>query len=310
LGNPGAIELNPDAHVDTSQVEDARGSGGGGRLGLPLGGGGGGRGGIVGVIVGLIVLLAGGGYGANQILGGGGDGGSDNTAISQECGDNQADRAQQEDCQVALYVDSIQGFWTSEYPQAFGGTYQPVATHLFSGQVSTGCGAADAGMGPFYCPNDQKVYIDLSFYDELANRFGAKGQFAQAYVLAHEYGHHVQDLNGTMADVDRQQQRDPNNPNITVPLELQADCLAGVWAKHAATTKDSQGNLIFNKITDQDIQDAIDAAGSVGDDAIQRQAGQQVNPDTFTHGSSAQREKWTKTGYSTGDPKACNTFGG
>jgi uncharacterized protein len=302
------MELNPNASVDTSQIEDARGSGGGGGgLRLPLGGGGG-KGGIVGLIVGLIVLLAGGGYGVTQ-LGGGGGGSSDNTAISQECGDTQANRSQQEDCQVALYVDSIQAFWTAEYPKAFGGTYQPVTTHLFSGQTNTGCGAADAGMGPFYCPNDRKVYIDLSFYDELANRFGAKGQFAQAYVLAHEYGHHVQDLNGTMADLDRQQQRDPNNPNITVPLELQADCLAGVWAKYAATTKDKNGNLIFNKVTEQDIQDAVDAAGSVGDDAIQKQAGQQVNPDTFTHGSSADREKWTKTGYSTGDPKACNTFG-
>jgi uncharacterized protein len=301
------MELNPNASVDTSQVEDARGGGGGGGFNLPIGGG---KGGIVGVIVGLIVLLAGGGYGATQVLGGGGGGSSDNTAISQECADNQADRAQQEDCQVALYVDSIQAFWASEYPKAYGGTYQPVNTHLFSGQTNTGCGAADAGMGPFYCPNDKKVYIDLTFYDELANRFGAKGQFAQAYVLAHEYGHHVQDLNGTMADVDRQEQRDPNNPNITVPLELQADCFAGVWARYAATTKDSKGNLIFNKITEQDIQDAVDAAGSVGDDAIQKQAGQQVNPDSFTHGSSAQREQWTKTGYSSGDPKACHTFGG
>ncbi len=303
------MELNPNAHVDTSQVEDARGSGGGGGSGLgglPIGGGKG----IIGLVIGILVLLGGGGYGATQVFGGGGGSSpTDNGSISAECADSNADRTKQEDCQIALYVDSIQAFWQTELPKAYGKTYQPVKTHLFSGQTDTGCGAADAGMGPFYCPNDKLVYIDLTFYDELANRFGAKGQFAQAYVLAHEYGHHVQDLNGTMADVDRQEQRDPNNPNITVPLELQADCFAGVWAKYASTTKDDKGNLIFNSITDQDIQDAVNAAGSVGDDAIQKQAGQQVNPDTFTHGSSAQREQWTKTGFSSGDPKACNTFG-
>jgi uncharacterized protein len=305
------MELNPDAHVDTSQVEDGRGGGGGmGGLRIPVGGGGGGRGGIIGLVIGIIVLLAGGGVGANAIFGGGGDGGgSDNTAISQECADTQADRTKQQDCQITLYVNSIQAFWQTELPKVSGRQYTPVDTHLFSGQVTTGCGAADAGVGPFYCPNDKKVYIDLTFFDELANRFGAKGQFAQAYVLAHEYGHHVQDLLGTLADVNRQQQRDPNNPNITVPLELQADCYAGVWTRYASQTKDQSGKPIFTNVTDKDIQDAVNAARSVGDDAIQQQAGQQVNPQEFTHGSAAQRGQWTVTGYSSGDPKACDTFG-
>jgi predicted metalloprotease len=291
------MELNPDAHVDTSQVEDGRGGGGGG---LPLGGGG--RGGLVGLVIGIIVLLAGGGYGATQVLGGGGDsGGGDNTTINQECADSNADRTKQLDCQNTLYINSIQAFWTAELPSVFGKDYQPVDTHFFEQQVSTGCGAADSGAGPFYCPNDKKVYIDQSFYQELTDRFGAKGQFAQAYVLAHEYGHHVQDLLGRMAGVDTNAE--------SVMLELQADCYAGVWAKHATETRDSKGNAIFTSITDQDIQDAIEVAGKIGDDALQKQAGQEVNPDTFTHGTSAQRQHWLSTGYSTGDPKACDTFG-
>ncbi len=309
------MELNPDAHVDTSQVEDGRGGGGGGMGGLSIpmgGGGGGGKGGIVGLVIGLLVLLVGGGFGANAVLGGdgGGDSGAgDNTTISQECADSQADRTKQQDCQITLYVNSIQSFWQAEQPKVTGKPYTPVDTHLFSGQVQTGCGAADAGVGPFYCPNDKKVYIDLTFFNELASRFGATGQFAQAYVLAHEYGHHVQDMLGTLADVDRQQQRDPNNPNITVPLELQADCYAGVWMKYAAQTKDSSGKPIFTNVSDQDVKDAVNAARSVGDDAIQKQAGQQIDPKEFTHGSAEQRGQWTTTGYTSGDPKACNTFG-
>jgi predicted metalloprotease len=304
-------DLNPDAQIDTSQIEDQRGGGGGGGgFGgmLPIGGGGG-RGGLIGLVVTVVVVLLGGGFGATQLLGGGG-GRTDNGNLNQECSSANPNRLQNLDCRNALYVNSIQNFWQTELPQVFGQQYQKADTVFFAQQTSTGCGAADSGMGPFYCPSDNKVYIDLTFYQELTNRFGAKGVFPQAYVLAHEYGHHVQDLIGTESQVSRAEQRDPGNANqYSVKLELQADCYAGVWAAHATQTRDQAGRPIFNQVSQQDIQDAINAAGAVGDDALQRQAGQRVNQETFTHGSSAQREQWFTTGYRTGDPKACNTFG-
>ena len=305
------MALNDNAQIDTSQVEDRRGSGGGGGLGGISLGGGGGRGGIVGLIIGVIVLLAGGGYAGTQLLGGGGGGQSDTGNLDKTCSTANPNRLQQTDCRNALYVNSIQNFWQTELPQVFGKPYQPADTVFFARQTSTGCGAADAGMGPFYCPADKKVFIDLSFYDELTNRFGAKGEFAQPYVLAHEYGHHVQDLLGTEAAMDRARQRDPGNANrYSVMLELQADCYSGVWTAHATQTRDAGGQPIFKQVTQQDVQDAITAAGSVGDDAIQKQAGQRVNQETFTHGSSQDREKWFNQGYRTGDPKQCDTFGG
>jgi predicted metalloprotease len=306
------MELNENAQIDTGQVEDQRGSGGGGGFGglpIPIGGGGG-RGGIIGLVIGLIVLLGGGGYAGSQLLGGGGGGQSDNTNLNQACSTANADRLNRADCRNTLYVNSIQNFWQTELPQVFGRPYRPADTVFFSQQTTTGCGAADSGMGPFYCPSDKKVYIDLAFYDELTNRFGAKGAFAQPYVLAHEYGHHVQDLVGTEAAMERARQRDPGNANrYSVMLELQADCYSGVWAAHATQTRDAGGQPIFKQVTAQDIQDAVTAAGSVGDDAIQKQAGQPVNQETFTHGSSADREKWFNQGYRTGDPKGCDTFG-
>jgi len=300
------MELNPDAQLDTGQIEDQRGGGGGLGGMLPFGGG---RGGVVGLVVTVLFLLVGGGVGASELLGGGG-GSSDNTTLNQACSTANPNRMQRTDCRNAAYVNSIQNFWQTELPQVFGQRYQLADTVFFSRQTGTGCGAADSGMGPFYCPADRKVYIDLTFYDELTNRFGARGEFAQPYVLAHEYGHHVQDLLGTEAQVRRAQQRDPGNANgYSVGLELQADCYSGVWAAHASQTRDAAGQPIFHQITQQDIRDAVNAAGAVGDDVIQRQAGQQVNPDSFTHGSAAQREQWFSTGYSSGDPKACNTFG-
>ncbi len=298
------MTLNPDAMPDTSQVEDVRGSSGGGGF-IP-----GGRGGIVGLIVTVIALLAGGGFGASQILGGGG-GQPDNGNINQECATSNPDRLNNVDCRNVLYINSIQNFWQTELPKVYGVAYVKADTEFFSGQTQTGCGPADAGTGPFYCPADKKVHIDLTFYSELTSRFGAKGQFAQPYVLAHEYGHHVQDLVGTMSKVDQAEQQGGSAANrYSVMLELQADCFAGVWAKHATETKDQAGHAIFTSVTAQDIQDAVNTAGAVGDDAIQRQAGQQVNPDTFTHGSSSQREHWFTQGYQTGNPKSCDTFAG
>ncbi|TML31128.1 MAG: hypothetical protein E6G35_05075 [Actinobacteria bacterium] len=304
------MELNQDAQVDTGQIEDQRGSGGGGGIGgIPIPLGGGGRGGLIGLIVTVLLVLLGGGFGASQLLGGGG-GQPNNGNLNQECSTANPNRLQNLDCRNTLYVNSIQNFWQSELPQVYGQQYQPADTVFFSRQTSTGCGAADSGTGPFYCPADKKVYIDLTFYTELTNRFGAKGEFAQPYVLAHEYGHHVQDLIGTEAQLERARQRDPGNANrYSVMLELQADCYSGVWAAHATQTRDAAGHPIFTQVTPQDIQDAVNAAGAVGDDTIERKAGQAVNPDTFTHGTSQQREQWFTTGYQSGDPKSCNTFG-
>jgi uncharacterized protein len=301
------MEINQNAEVDASQIDDARGRGGG------LGGGGGlgripiptSRGGIVTTVIAVLLALAGGGFGISQLGGGGGG-----NEIATGCATGSAAH-NDTDCRNALYVESVQAFWKTEFPQVYGKPYTQSKTQFFSGRTQTGCGPADSGVGPFYCPEDNVVYIDLAFYDELASRFGAKGEFAQPYVLAHEYGHHVQDLVGTETAMRRAQQRDPGNANrYSVMLELQADCFAGVWAKHATETTDKDGHPIFTSITQSDIKEALAAAAAVGDDAIQTKMGGSVNESQFTHGSSAQREHWFGTGYTAGDPTACDTFGG
>lgn len=309
------MQYNDDAQLDTSVVEDARSGGGGfgglGRGGLAVGGGGLG---IVGVIV--VVLL--------QVLGGGGSSGLpggltglsgvgtssgvtsvDNSQLASSCKTGK-DANSNTDCAVVADIESIEDYWKSELP-ALGPQYTHAPTVFFRGQVSTGCGAADTGVGPFYCPADKRVYIDLSFFDELRTQFGATGgAFVNAYVLAHEYGHHVQDLLGT---------EDKINHNATgaksdsVRLELQADCYAGVWANHATTAAGADGKPFITSITKADISAALDTAGRIGDDWIQSHLGSGTpNPNTFTHGTSAQRQKWFSTGYSTGNPSACNTF--
>jgi predicted metalloprotease len=292
------MSLNENASIDTSQVRDVGSGGGGGLRGLPIGGGGG----IIGLIV-LALLVAGGVIGGNALFGGGDAGQPVN------CTTANPDRLNDVKCRDALYVNSIQNYWQKALPQTFGVQYQKAVTTYFSGAVDTGCGQADSGVGPFYCSSDNTVYLDTSFWDELANRFGAPGQFAQPYVLAHEYGHHVQDLLGTLADVQRQMQRDPANQNaLSVKLELQADCYAGVWAKHAPETRAANGQPIFTSVTAADVKQAMDAAGAVGDDAIQKKMGGGVDESSWTHGSSAQRERWFNTGYTSGNAKSCTTF--
>jgi uncharacterized protein len=297
------MSLNENADIDTSQVTDVRGSGGGGVGGLRLPGGGG----LIGTLIVLGLVIVGGIMGVN-VLGGGSDnpGGGD---LSGACATGNPDRLKKRDCRNALYVNSIQNYWGKALPELYGKQYRQTDTVFFSDAVNTGCGAAESGMGPFYCPNDHLVYIDLSFYDELALRFGATGEFAQPYVLAHEYGHHVQNLLGTEAQVRRAQQRDPANANkLSVAMELQADCYAGVWAKHATETKDASGRPIFTSVTQLDIDQALEAAASIGDDVIQKKAGGPVNESKFTHGTAAQRKGWFSTGYQTGDPRRCSTF--
>jgi len=309
------MKYNDDAQLDTSGVQDTRSGGGGlgglGGRGVAVGGGGLG---LVGVLVYVLISVLGGGGGgggsaADVVLGQLGQGGqpptADNSQIQKEC-KTGADANSHLECAVVADIDSIQAYWSAELPK-LGKRYTDVPTVWFTGQVSTGCGAADAGSGPFYCPADQRVYIDLSFYDDLRTQFGATGgPFVNAYVLAHEYGHHVQDLLGTEAKVRTRQ----GPKSDSVRLELQADCYAGVWANHATTTPDADGNVLISEITDQDISNALDAASRIGDDYIQKNLGNgTVNQNAFTHGSSAQREKWFTTGYRTGDPTRCDTFG-
>jgi len=201
---------------------------------------------------------------------------------------------------VSYVLDDVQNTWSKILPQ-FGTQFQPAHLVLFRNSTESGCGTAQSAMGPFYCPLDQKVYIDLGFYDELKKRFGATGDFAQAYVLAHELGHHIQHLDGIDEQVRAQQQRNPDAANqLSVRLELQADCFAGVWA-HSTQQR---------QILDQgDVEEAMNAASAVGDDRIQAQTTGRVNVDSFTHGSAAQRASWFKRGFDGGDPKACDTFG-
>ncbi|MFI7543334.1 neutral zinc metallopeptidase [Actinoplanes sp. NPDC049599] len=302
------MELNENARIDTSQIDDQRssGGGGGGIGGLPIGGGG-----LTGIIVTVLIAVVGGFFGINTLNGdsGGAPQTGDNTSLTQKCSQENAD--EQLDCRNVLYVNSIQDYWVEALPAEFGDPYKPAKTVLFANAVKTGCGSADSGVGPFYCPADDRVYIDLSFYDVLAKQLGAPGEFAQPYVLAHEYGHHVQDLLGTEAAMRREQERDPDAANaLSVKLELQADCYAGAWAKNATGTDDGSGQKIFTSITEQDIQEGLDTAAKIGDDALQQRGGGQVNPAEFTHGTSAQRQEWFKRGYDSGSPKKCDTFAG
>jgi predicted metalloprotease len=298
------MELNENADIDTSQVEDRRGSGGGGGGlgGLPIGGGG-----LVGIIITIIVAVVGGYFGINQL--GGGEESGDNTNLNQTCAQEGATR--QLECRNVLYINSIQAYWSKATPQYFGTQYQPAKTVIFSQRVNTACGAADSGVGPFYCPGDNQVYIDLTFYDVLAKQLGAPGEFAQPYVLAHEYGHHIQDITGTEAKMRRAQQgaSETEQNQLSVKLELQADCYAGVWARAATETTDTKGQKIFTSLTQQDIDEGIQAAGQIGDDVLQKRSGNPVNPNEFTHGTAAQRQQSFGKGYDTGTPESCaSTF--
>jgi predicted metalloprotease len=285
------MRFRPGARLDAGQVQDRRGGGGGGGgRGLAVGGG-------AGTIVVVIVLAL---LGVN-LPGGGADPyslgtGSDQPAtdLSQTC-KTGSDANQREDCRIVGVVNSVQAYWSDNLQG-----YREAPTRFFSGQTSTGCGGATSAVGPFYCPADQTVYIDLSFYDELRSRFGAHGgPFAEAYVIAHEYGHHVQHLLGTDEKVGGDREGETSG---SVRLELQADCYAGVWAAHAVDTG------YIEDLTAADISDGLDAAAAVGDDRIQKQATGRVDPESWTHGSSASRQKWFNTGFKQGDLNRCDTF--
>ncbi|SFB01504.1 hypothetical protein SAMN05216266_103290 [Amycolatopsis marina] len=299
------MRFNEGAGLDVSQVEDLRGSGIGGRVAA----GGGGLG-VVGLVI-YFLLAQFGGVDSTSVSGFGqlGEVGAgqqvDNSSLEQNCRTG-ADANTNHDCATVATVNSIQDYWSDQFARS-GRTYAEAPTNFFTSGVRTACGTAGSDVGPFYCPTDSEIYIDLTFFEELRQRFGARGgPFAEAYVLAHEYGHHVQNLLGTSAQV-----RGGSGPESDgVRLELQADCYAGVWANHATTTPTENGQPLITEITPEDIANALDTAARIGDDFIQRElGGGTVDESSFTHGTSAQREKWFTTGYTTGDPARCDTFG-
>ena len=289
------MPFNQRSRLDTSQVEDRRGRGGA----MAVGGGG------LGVVILLVAILLGVNPGElADVIGQAPSASTENTSeinnLEEACRTG-ADANTRQDCRVVGFVNSIQAFWTDEFARQ-GSQYILAKTQLFTGSTQAACGYATAAVGPFYCPRDQKVYLDLAFFDELHTRFGARGgPFAEAYVLAHEYGHHVQNLTGALDETGGSGATGPRS--VSVQTELQADCLAGLWAHHATET----GYL--TQLTDEEIAQSLDAAAAVGDDRIQRQTQGYVSPESWTHGSSAQRQQALKDGLQTGDLAACETPG-
>jgi predicted metalloprotease len=285
------MTFNPGAQLDPDQVTDVRGRTGGGRT-LAVGGGG------IGLVIAIVYLLLGGNPSALVTQ----DPGAvvePNSSALAGC-QTGADANARPDCRIVGFVNSIQAYWTDQ-SKVDGRTYRPAQTVLYTNGISTGCGSATSAVGPFYCPPDESVYIDLGFFDELQTRFGAEGgPLAEAYVVAHEYGHHIQNLEGNL----KPGSGDTGAESHSVRTELQADCYAGIWVNHAAST-----GFLKPPTADQ-IGQALSAAAAVGDDRIQQTTTGQVNPETWTHGSANQRQKWFTIGFKSGKPADCDTFSG
>jgi predicted metalloprotease len=281
------------------RIEDRRGRGGlGGGIPIPTGKvGGGGIGTILLILLFLFIQSRGGG-------GLGVDPGTGQFPQAPGASATELDKAPADD--PAKFIDFVAGDVDATWKKLFaesGKTYEPAIVVLYDDAVQSACGNTSSNVGPFYCPRDHKVYLDLTFMEQLQQRLDAPGDFAQAYIVAHEIGHHVQNLLGVMEDVNLAQQENPDDANeLSVRVELQADCLAGIWA-HSAY---AQGDLLESG----DLEEGLNAAAAVGDDRIQKQSGQGVNPEAFTHGTSEQRVKWFRAGFDSGDPTACDTFKG
>lgn len=284
------MTFNDNATIDTSKVRRRR------TVGIAAGGGG-------LLVVGLFIL--------SQLLGvdltglAGGAGGTGGTSQDESIGVCRgADANADLDCRIAGAADSLDTYWADTLPQ-FGVDYRPTSVVLFTGQTSTGCGGATSAVGPFYCPPDETIYIDTDFYAELQSRFGSSGgPLAQMYVVAHEWGHHIQNITGIMNGLDVQTTGPTSD---AVRLELQADCFAGAWVGAASTVEDAAGVTFLEPVTDAQVRDALSAASAVGDDRIQSSTTGQVNPEAWTHGSSDMRQRWFLAGLN-GGPNACNTF--
>ncbi len=283
---------------DSSRIQDRRGQGGGGGFNFPMGGGGGfpiptkAGGGLLGILILLAAMflpkLLSGTSNAYQAQPG------EPTSSSDSC---ESDLEQQ----LCGATNDVQDYWTGAYPEAFGSSYAPTQTVFFSQYTNTDCGQATSQVGPFYCPLDNLVYFDLDFLVQLQEQFGATGDLAAQYIVAHEYGHHVQNLQGTNAQVNQQSQANPSLANrLSVAMELQADCYAGAWVHDA----EERGLIEEGEVTNE----AINAAEAVGDDRIQQRTQGRIDPESWTHGSAEQRASWFRRGYETGDPTQCTTF--
>ena len=285
------MTFNENARIDTSKVQRRRG----GRT-AAIGGG---------SLIGVIVL-----YFASQLLGvdltplqsafsGGSNSSSEQTVALDEC-QTGADANENDVCRMAAATDSLDVFWADQFESG----YRAPEVILYTDYTESGCGTASAAIGPFYCPADESIYLDTAFFATLRTDFGASaGPLAQMYVLAHEWGHHISNLTGQLAQVGR----DSGPASGSVRLELQADCYAGAWVRDASSVRDAAGNTFMMPVTQQELADAMNAASVIGDDYLQQRAGQQINPDGFTHGSSEQRGRWLMTGYESG-ATACDTF--
>ncbi|MEV6276465.1 neutral zinc metallopeptidase [Nocardia sp. NPDC051832] len=294
------MTFNEGSQIDPDAVRSGGGPGTGGKLAL--------GGGLGGLILTVVVLLLGGDPGS--VIGGLNgvqESPSAPSAGTPEHCKTGEDANKYLDCRVAATVTSLNAVWGTEFPKQTGDKYVKPQVVLFSGATATGCGNATSDVGPFYCPLDQTAYFDVRFFNELTTRFGAStGPLAQEYVVAHEIGHHIQNLLGDLGRA----QRDPNGPESgAVRTELQADCYAGIWAHYADKQPAPGGEQPFLKpLTDQDVKDALSAAAAVGDDRIQRAATGRVNPEAWTHGSSEERQAWFLAGYKSGQVKGCDTF--
>jgi predicted metalloprotease len=287
------VKYKEGAELDPSQMGGGRGGSGGK---IAIGGG-------AGLIVLIIALLF--GINPGDILGGTPQAGPEQSANPSQFAQctRGADINTDRDCRFVAYTNSIQEYWNDNLQG-----YQEIQVVTFTGSVNTACGHATSAVGPFYCPADSTVYLDLEFFDQLTGQLGAQGgDAAEAYVLAHEFGHHIQNLTGTMRRVQGSGQGSgPTSP--AVRLELQADCYAGVWGHVASRDgRAAQGKV---ELDPDDLEEGLRAASAIGDDTIQKRSSGRVMPDKFTHGSSAQRVEWFRRGFSSGDPNACNTFGG
>lgn len=296
------MSFNDGANLDTSQV-----TGGGSRGGLAIGGG---IGGLVIVLIGAFL-----GVDLSSVTGGSsspfdtsqvGTAGDESTTSFDQC-QTGTDANRDTTCRIIGTVNSVQDYWNDALPADVSRQYRAAQTVIYSGATQSPCGTASNQTGPFYCPSDERIYIDASFFDQLTSTFGADGgSLAQMYVVAHEYGHHVENILGYL---EKGQDGTKGPRSGGVRIELMADCMAGVWANHASTTEDADGTSLLKPLTQRDIDSALSAAAAVGDDHIQEElGGGNVNQDTWTHGSSESRQKWFLAGYEAGTINACDTF--